>query len=192
MNISQTFSVRRPISEVWDILGDVPFVASCLPGATLSADLGNDRYAGHFLVKVGPIRARFSGEVVLQRDAGNFSGQLSGKGSDSKTASSARAEATYRLTTLENDRATRVDITAEVALTGVLAQFGKSAVVNEIASRLTREFAANLNAGLCAENGHEPASSRKDSPLNLGRLVVTAVGFELQKFFTRFRKFMTG
>ncbi|MGE0678922.1 CoxG family protein [Pseudolabrys sp.] len=193
MKINQTFAVRRPLAEVWDVLADVPFVAGCLPGATLSDSLGDDRYTGQISVKVGPIQARFSGEVGLKRDASAFCGTLSGRGTDGRTASSAKAEATYRLTAIEDGQATEVDIAAEVSLTGLLAQFGKSAVINEISSRLAKEFAANLNSRLSFdERVRVEPSSEAAASLNIDRLLLGALWAEVQRIFAKCRRAVTG
>jgi carbon monoxide dehydrogenase subunit G len=193
LKIIQTFAVRRPVAEVWNILGNVPFVVACLPGATLSENLGDDRYAGQIAVRVGPIQARFNGEVALKRNSSTFSGTLTGKGTDGRTASSAKAEATYCLTAIENGQATEIEFAAEVILTGLLAQFGKTAVINQVSARLTQEFATNLNARLSSDDSiRAEAPNKAAASLNINRLIFGALWAEVQRVFTKCRRAVTG
>ena len=55
MKITQEFTVDRPLAAVWEQFQDVPAVAQCLPGATITEDKGGDVYAGNIAVKLGPI-----------------------------------------------------------------------------------------------------------------------------------------
>ena len=40
MLITNDFEVAKPVAAVWDFFGDIPRVASCLPGAELTETLG--------------------------------------------------------------------------------------------------------------------------------------------------------
>jgi carbon-monoxide dehydrogenase small subunit len=50
----------------------------------------------------------------------------------------------------EGANAASVQIEADIALTGALAQFGRSSIVNDVATRLTAIFAENLQNRLNA------------------------------------------
>ena len=43
MQITNEFEVGQPIDAVWEFFGDIPQVASCLPGTELTEELGPDR-----------------------------------------------------------------------------------------------------------------------------------------------------
>ncbi len=140
--IEQSFEVDHAIDRVWAFFGDMPAVASCLPGARITEIL-DDRVTGSMTVKFGPIAAAFAGQGASQRDDGSFSGRLAGGGSDSTTGTKASGEVAYSLHDL--DRTTRVDIVLAFKLQGALAQFGRSGLVHDLAARITAEFAENLN-----------------------------------------------
>ena len=53
----------------------------------------------------------------------------------------------------------RVDIVVEFTLSGALAQFNRPGLVNDLAGRLTDQFAANLQAKLDAGGGGEAAAT---------------------------------
>jgi hypothetical protein len=70
-----------------------------------------------------------------------------------------------------------VDVTCELNLAGALAQFGKAAVIREIANRMTAEFVKNFEARLAAtappaqEAVSAPAApQRAPEPLDAGKL----------------------
>jgi carbon monoxide dehydrogenase subunit G len=149
VEITKTVDVAYPIDSVWRALCDINLVADCLPGASITGELGEDRYKGRFQVKVGPLAASFDGEVGIERRPETLSAIVSGKGADAKSSSRASGALTYRLEDA-GAGATRIRIDSEINLAGALAQFGKAAVVQEIANRITGQFVKNLEVRLAA------------------------------------------
>ncbi|WP_211109518.1 SRPBCC family protein [Azospirillum tabaci] len=146
--MTQTLAVNFPRARVWPLLGDVEQVISCMPGASLTKPREGDRIFGQMRVKLGPIAAAFAGEGTLTMDAATHTGVIHGQGTDPKNNSRAKADVTFSV--LEEGAGTRIDLTVDFTLTGVLAQFSRGAIVQEIANRLTAEFARNLEAKLAA------------------------------------------
>ena len=150
MKVSQKFQVNHPRSLVWDVLADISLVAECLPGAELSDADGSETYKGKMKVKVGPITAVFSGKAVVERDKENWLGTVEGSGADSSTSSRAKASMRYALTPLEGDIGTVVAVESDIQLSGSLAQFGRSDIINDISQHLTDTFAQNLESRLAS------------------------------------------
>ncbi|CAO3458090.1 hypothetical protein [Azospirillum argentinense] len=146
--MTQTLAVNFPRARVWPLLGDVEQVMSCMPGASLTKPREGDRIFGQMRVKLGPIAAAFAGEGTLTMDEATHTGVIHGQGTDPKNNSRAKADVTFAV--LEEGAGTRIDLTVDFTLTGVLAQFSRGAIVQEIANRLTAEFARNLEAKLAA------------------------------------------
>ena len=46
MKITEIIEVSRPVDQVWDLFQDVPELATCLPGAEITEDKGDGKYAG--------------------------------------------------------------------------------------------------------------------------------------------------
>ena len=65
---------------------------------------------------------RFEGEASVVADRASHSGRVEGKGVDKRGGSRSRLLLDYRLTEVE--RQTRVDLSADVTLSGPIAQFG--------------------------------------------------------------------
>lgn len=147
--ISQSFTVHFPRAQVWRALGDVERVIGCMPGAGLTKPPEDGKVFGQMKVKLGPITAAFAGEGELSMDDATHTGTIHGEGRDQKNNSRTKADVTFAA--VEEGASTRVDLTVDFTLTGTLAQFSRGAIVQEIANRLTAEFARNLEAQLAAE-----------------------------------------
>ena len=70
MQMTSQFDVAQSPDKVWEFFNDVPRVASCLPGADISEQVGEDQYAGTVAIKAGPVKLDFAGEAtIVERDA---------------------------------------------------------------------------------------------------------------------------
>lgn len=148
MEIKQSFTVARPLPEVWELFQDVPTVAGCMPGAALTADKGDGVYAGKVSIKLGPFSASFEGEATVTPDPATHSGHAEGKGVDKRGGSRSRLTLDYRLS--EAEGGTKVDVTADVQLAGPIAQFGRTGIINETAKVLIGQFVRNVEARLAS------------------------------------------
>jgi carbon-monoxide dehydrogenase small subunit len=158
--IERAFTIARPPDEVWAFFDDIAAVVSCLPGAALTGPTDGDRITGRMAVKLGPITTDFSGEARLTRDAARRRGTIAGSGRDRLTGSRAAADVDYQLHAA--DGGTRVEVTVRAMLAGALAQFGRSGIVDDLATRLTETFARNLErrlAGAPAEAAPTPLAA---------------------------------
>jgi carbon-monoxide dehydrogenase small subunit len=178
--LAESFVVDRPPDEVWTLLGDVPRVASCLPGAALDdSDGGNLK--GRMQVRLGPMSASFAGTATHERDAAARIGVLAGGGNDQRGSSRVRGRVTYRLVAENGGQATRVALTLDFLLQGMLAQFSRSGLVKDIVGRMVRDFAANLAAKL--EPGGAAAAAPEAAPLRAGSLVWRVLWTRLKAMF---------
>jgi aerobic carbon-monoxide dehydrogenase small subunit len=166
IEIRQSFVIPRPPQEVWRFLADVERVVPCMPGAMLTGSRG-DRWQGQIAIRLGPIAAAFNGEARIIRDDATQRGVILGAGRDRLSASRANAELEYALTAEPSGAATRVDITVRALLLGPLAQFGRSAIVNDLAARLTDMFARRLERRLAGL----PDAPDDAAPIAAGRLL---------------------
>ncbi len=161
MEIKQSFTVARPLSDVWALFQDVPTVASCMPGAELLADKGNGLYNGRVSIKLGPFGAAFEGEAQVTPDPATHSGHVEGKGTDKRGGSRSKLILDYRLA--EVPGGTKVDVNADVQLVGPIAQFGRTGIVNETANVLIRQFVQNVEAKLAAMPAAATATAASSS-----------------------------
>jgi carbon-monoxide dehydrogenase small subunit len=169
VSLTQSIVVHQPREAVWNFLARPSEVAACLPGASVF-DGDANTVTGKMRIKVGPIAAQFEGVAAIARDPSTFSGTIRGSGRDTRSNSATQGEIRYRLVP-EGERATRVELAVGYTLTGPLAQFNRSALVADIAGRLTKTFAQNLEARLAAPGASAPAAAE----LNAGSLVFAAM-----------------
>jgi len=169
--VGESFAVELPPGEVWRLFLDAPRMAACMPGASL--DEHDERnLKGRFRVRLGPIAASFAGAATIERDERRLAGRLSGGGREEKGASQAAGRVAWRLTPLgEDGAATRVDVTFDFRLQGMLAQFGRIGIVRDLIGRTVAEFARNLAASIEAGD----AAPAPAAELRAGRLVSAAL-----------------
>ena len=173
MQLEQSFTLPFTAATVWPAFADVPMLVACMPGASLSGEpraitnaavtgAANSATSGAtngttngadidlvFTVKLGPITGAFQGRGEVRRDDAAMCGTFSGNGADRKSGSRVKGEAKFSLTEAAPGQ-TRVDVTVDYSLTGSLAQFSRGAIVKELASALTRDFAENLRTRIAA------------------------------------------
>ena len=89
----------------------------------------------------------------------------------------------YRLLPTGDGQSTEVALTIGYTLTGMLAQFGRPSIVQEVAARLTAAFAQNLEARLGGKAVADRASG--DSGLDVESLIFLAVAGRLKELFKR-------
>ncbi len=156
MKISQQFVVARSPEVVWDFFQDVPSVAQCLPGAELMGRSEDGSYEGRVSVKLGPMTSVFEGKATVSPDEARRSATIDGKGVDRTGGSRGQVKVRYDITPDEGGSSVTVD--ADVTLSGPVAQFGRTGLINEMSKRLIGEFVACLEAKLQAETKEEAAA----------------------------------
>ena len=160
------FDVPFPAAQVWAFMIDLPAVAACLPGASISSQEG-DKVKGKVAVKFGPMSAAFVGAARLERDDASQSAVLRGAGQDSLSQSRANGDVGYRLEAL-SDVVTRVHVELLYSLQGPLAQFSRSGLVKDFVRRMIADFGHNVTRRLQnPDNGDAPHPAAASSPLRL-------------------------
>lgn len=164
MEIENSFTVEAPVEEAWALLTDIPEIAPCLPGATLTGE-ENGVYSGSVKVKVGPVTAEYRGTAeFVERDDAAHRAVISGKGRDSRGAGNAQALITAQMTGAGSR--TTVDIHTDLKITGKVAQFGRG-VMQDVSEKLLGQFAeclaGKLDDGPDATDAPESAESTAGS-----------------------------
>lgn len=188
MKISNQFEVMRPVDAVWDMFQDVASLVQCLPGAELTEDKGGGAYTGYVEVKLGPMSAKFEGEATIIPDAASKSGHISGKGADKAGGSRGQVKVDYSLAPV--DGATTVTVDADIALSGAIAQFGRTGLVEEMSRRLIAEFVECLEAKMAAETPEEAAEIKASEVKGISLFfssLLSWIGRFFKRIFTKGR-----
>ncbi len=145
-SIEERIAIKASPDKVWEALSDLRRVASCLPGAEIT-EIDGEKVKGRVRIALGPIKPAFSGEAHVAMNAATREGRMAGRGRDSGMGSSAEGEARWQVIDgVANDAIVVVNLTWR--LTGPLAQFGRSGLIEDIVRRLAATFAANLEASI--------------------------------------------
>ena len=161
-DITEHFEVDQPAGAVWGLLQNVPEVVTCIPGFTLTGQDGEATYKGKVRIRLGPVVGAFEGEAtIVEVDENSRTTRIEGQGLDRQGGS--RASATVSYTVSETDGGARVDIAADMKLTGALAQMGRTGIVKDVAGQITKEFAKNLSTKLAAAVPAEASTSEGDA-----------------------------
>jgi aerobic-type carbon monoxide dehydrogenase small subunit (CoxS/CutS family)/carbon monoxide dehydrogenase subunit G len=184
LTVQVTRQLTSPVDDVWAVLDDVDRLARCLPGAELTADLGDDRYRGRAKVSLGPVRLAFEGLAqITERDAAGHRLALLAQGADSGGNRTA-AEITLRVTATP-EGPTELQADAAVFLSGRIAQFGR-ALAGDVSQRLFEQFADAVDE--TARTGTAPDVGAGPSALAIGtRAVLAAVRRRLTQLHTAVR-----
>jgi len=180
--IVESFTIERPPQDIWLLLGDIPRMTSCMPGATLEESDGRT-LRGRFKVRLGPIQASFVGSAILKRDDARMIGRMDG-GGDEKGASRAEGIIVYALEPRLDGRATLISVTMDYRLQGALAQFGRSGIARDLISRMITQFARNIAA--LAEGATPPAGQAGE--LDAGQVLGMMLWSRLKGWFAALGK----
>ena len=152
MRLEQSFEVDAPLERVWGALLDIERVAPCLPGAGVEGRNEDGSYRGTFNVKVGPTTASYAGKLAFENvDEAGHTATIQANGTDRRGQGGARATIVSAL--YEEGERTRVQVDTDYQITGRLARFGRGGMIEDIAERLLRQFAENLQTLLQGDPG---------------------------------------
>ena len=186
VEFGQSFVIAHPVEEVWAFFGRVEDVAACLPGAALNGGEKDGAVTGKIKVKVGPISAEFGGVAHITRNEETRRGTILGSGRDTRSNSATRGMIAYAVKPDERSAGSRVDVEIGYTLTGMLAQFSRTSLVQDLASRLTAAFAQNLEARLSSEANRDAAEPPPlVRELNAGSLITAVLLGKVRRFLGR-------
>jgi len=113
--------IEAPIEVVWAALNDPDVLRACIPGCQSLEVIGENRFRAAATIKVGPISARFGGEVQLSELDPPNGYRITGEGSGG-AAGAARGGARVALT--RDGAATLLAYEVDAEVQGRLASLG--------------------------------------------------------------------
>ncbi|WP_347310745.1 CoxG family protein [Defluviimonas sp. SAOS-178_SWC] len=193
MKLHKEFTLDRTRSEVWKFFHNVSSVADCLPGAEYLGVNDDGSHTGKMSMKVGPFQAAFEGAAKVAYDEDTHAISMEGKGIDRKGASRGKMTMDCRL--IEADTSTKILVDADVQLSGPIAQFGRTGIIEEIASVLISDFVGNVETKMAPTGAAaaEPVGNTRESearaqpkaPMSASRLLWLAIVGWFRSLFQR-------
>lgn len=159
MKMSGSRELPAPQAEVWRKLNDVEVLKRCIPGCESLEKTGENDLKATVAVKVGPVAARFNGNVTLSDLDPPNSYRISGSGNGG-VAGSGNGGANVRLKPSGTGTELTYDVDANVS--GKIAQLGGrliDATAASLANQFFDRFAAEFAPVATAEEG-VPVSAR--------------------------------
>jgi uncharacterized protein len=187
MLITNDFEVAQPVDRVWQFFQDIPQVASCLPGAELTENLGDDKYRGKVAVRMGPVRLQFAGTAdITERDEQARRIVVDAAGAEERGRGQANMVISAQLSAV--GRGTRVAVTQDLQLAGAAAQYGRG-MISDVSSVLMRDFATNMQNRITRIDRGESAgdlAATSATPASGFALGLRAARMALARVFRRF------
>ncbi len=136
MELKDTVLINAPRDQVYAALNDPEILQACIPGCEELIKHSDSELEAKVVLKVGPVKARFSGKVTLDQSGAPETFSLTGEGNGG-TAGFAKGGADVTLT--EEDGQTTLGYEAKVDIGGKLAQLG-SRLIQSTAKKLSAKF----------------------------------------------------
>jgi hypothetical protein len=136
--------IAAPIPDVWRGLNDIDVLSRSIPGCEEISRISPEEVHAKVMFKIGPVRARFSGKLLLSDIIPDHSCSMAFEGSG---GAAGFAKGKSRVELKQAEGGTLVTYTTEASIGGKLGQIGGrliSASAKKIADDFFQKFAKEL------------------------------------------------
>ena len=147
MELSEDITIPAPMAKVFDSLNDVTILKACIPGCEELVKHSDTELEALVVLKIGPVKAKFSGQVTLDTTNAPDKFSLAGAG-DGGIAGFAKGGADVEL--IADGDKTLLRYTAKAETGGKIAQLG-SRLINSTARKLSKAFFENFEKIMSGE-----------------------------------------
>lgn len=151
MKMSGEYALPADRQTVWDALNDPDVLGACIPGCESFEKVSDTEFAAVAVSKIGPVKARFKGEVTLSDIDPPNGYRISGQGQGG-VAGFAKGGAVVNLRDGETG-GTVLTYEVDAQVGGKIAQIGQR-LVNGAAKKTADQFFDNFRQRL--SGGAEP------------------------------------
>lgn len=159
MKMSGNRFIAATREEVWEKLNDPDVLQRCIPGCEKLEKKSDTEMSAVVAVKIGPMRARFNGNVELQNLNPPESYRISGSGQGG-AAGAASGGADVRLVAADGGTELTYDVDATVR--GKMAQLG-ARLIDATAASLANQFFDNFAKEVTGPEAEEEAQVEADA-----------------------------
>ncbi len=136
MELTDEIRIAAPQDAVYKALNDPDVLRACIPGCEELIQHSPEHLEAKVVLKVGPVKARFSGEVTLDNSKAPDAFSLTGEG---KGGAAGFAKGGADVTLSAEGEETVLSYTAKVDVGGKIAQLG-SRLIAGTAKKLSGKF----------------------------------------------------
>ncbi len=143
MRFEESFTVPKSADTVWSFFAEPERLAFCVPGVDSVEPLEDGRSKVRMTQKVGYLSATFDLKMHV---SGREEGRMLEVTSIGRSVRGAVGElrSTNRVQLTPEEGGTRIDLTADVGVGGMLGSVGQKVMASK-AKEVARQFAANVN-----------------------------------------------
>ncbi|MBT6307345.1 MAG: carbon monoxide dehydrogenase subunit G [Rhodospirillaceae bacterium] len=175
MELKGSFDLAAPKQQVWDALNDPEVLKGCIPGCEEIDKTSDTSFSAKVTAKVGPVKAKFTGDVTLSDLDPPNAYKISGEG---KGGAAGFAKGGANVSLKDNDSGgTTLEYAVTAQVGGKLAQIG-SRLIDSTAKKMAREFFETFgkmvdkdqngdNNNLMSSIGEKEMSNEKNSEENV-------------------------
>lgn len=155
MDLKGEYRLAAPRETVWAALNDPAVLRACIPGCESLEMTGENEMAAVVVAKVGPVKAKFTGEIRIEDIVAPESYAIRGEG---KGGIAGFAKGGARVHLAEDGPETVLTYDVEAQVGGKIAQLG-GRLIDSTAKKLSGQFFDNFAAHVAggpAPAGIEP------------------------------------
>jgi carbon monoxide dehydrogenase subunit G len=141
MDLTGEYIIAAPRQKVWEALNDADVLRACIPGCESLEKKSDTEMAATVVTKIGPVKAKFSGEVRLENINAPVSYTIAGEGKGG-IAGFAKGGADVVLD--EVPEGTKLSYVVKAQIGGKLAQLG-SRLIDSTVKKLADQFFQNFS-----------------------------------------------
>jgi len=145
MELSDEIIINAPKDRVYEALNDPEILKQCIPGCEELIKHSDTELEAKVVLKIGPVKARFSGDVQLETSGAPDAISLTGKGNGG-AAGHAKGGADVSLVADGDTTILRYEAKADIG--GKLAQLGGRLIqstAKKLAGKFFKSFAAVID-----------------------------------------------
>ena len=148
MELNDEVRIPAKLEYVYNCLNDLEVLQKCIPGCEELLESEDGSLSARVVLKIGPIKAKFKGKVLLDLSSGPTKYSLSGEG-DGGVAGFAKGGADVEL--VQDGNETVLKYIAKSEVKGKIAQLG-SRLILSTAKKLSKSFFENFKNHISEEN----------------------------------------
>jgi carbon monoxide dehydrogenase subunit G len=142
VDFNNSFTVDKPIDEVWSTMTDLERVIPAVPGAEILEKTGDDAVKAGVKIKLGSMSMNYSGPAeIVEKDDAAHRALMTAQAKEAGGQGNADAKVTMELT--EQGEGTEVSLHSVINVTGKAAQMGEG-VISAVTEGMIKEFSGNL------------------------------------------------
>lgn len=147
MEMSGEVRIEATVDEVWAALNDAEILKACIPGCQELEKVSDTEMTAKVVLKIGPVKAKFGGEVTLENLNPPNSYSIVGEG---KGGIAGFAKGGADVSLKQDGDETVLNYEAKAQVGGKIAQLG-SRLIDSTSKKLANQFFENFRNALTEE-----------------------------------------